>query len=33
MTGGYLTVTLDGAGIVETFYDENDSAIGWTPRY
>jgi hypothetical protein len=30
---GYLMVTLDGANITETLYDENNQATSWKPRY
>jgi hypothetical protein len=30
---GYLMVTLDGAHITETLYDENNNATTWKPRY
>ena len=30
---GYLMVTLDGANISETLYDENDRATSWRPQY
>jgi hypothetical protein len=30
---GYLMVTLDGANITETLYDENDQATIWNPHY